>query len=753
MVSVPAGFPSEPEDQPSRLLPGILHALRRRWLLIAFLGFLLGSGAAIGVYYTAKDSYTARAVLRIPVHREAIAFDPVAMDTGSFEVFVNTQRQLVTNDGVLLEALAHEGVAGLPAVLEQTDSLDWIRSLISTSFSSDSEVMTVSLTYEDPNTAKLLLDAVLEAYLKSAADWENGRMNSRLERLRSREDDAEVELGRLMGLLQDELKSEAEPSDLVAKREHLQDAEVESLQVNFELRLLEPLVSQSEVATDQEQPDVVPAEGEVRGDVEPYSNEDEPDQANSDLSRAAEITAEELDALVDADPVTDELETQIKAEEARIRSARARATPDAPWLPEYVENREARIAEVRIQIAERREDLRTEWNRRAALMGTSGNSQISQAERYDQLKRRAAALENEKLRLRAAINNSQYGATVQSELLAADVDVQKALLQSIRDQIGQMETERLTPDDDEAESQNDERFADRITLLGSYDPTKSDRKPRVIKAGAAGGAVFLLLGAGIVLLDMRRRRVSSPDDVANDLQLNVIGTLPLLKRSRRRNQRLSRQLAEAVDSIAAALICGRTALGTQAVMITSAVAGEGKTTLAANLATSLASAGRRTLLIDFDLRRPMLHSVYDLERGPGVCEALIGEIEVSGACHETEDPSLWVMPAGHWRERAISQLADQRLQQLFSELRTQYDFIVVDASPVLPIVDARLVGKHVDGTILSLLRDVSEVPKVAATCRALESFDVRVLGGVMIGSTDEVYYGYPPTHGQLPESA
>jgi Mrp family chromosome partitioning ATPase len=80
------------------------------------------------------------------------------------------------------------------------------------------------------------------------------------------------------------------------------------------------------------------------------------------------------------------------------------------------------------------------------------------------------------------------------------------------------------------------------------------------------------------------------------------------------------------------------------------------------------------------------------------------------------------------------------VKSIVAELREAYTNVVIDAGPVLPIVDTRVVARHTDGVVISLLRDVSEIPKVNSACELLRSFDIRILGAVMIGVPGEVYY-------------
>ena len=182
-------------------------------------------------------------------------------------------------------------------------------------------------------------------------------------------------------------------------------------------------------------------------------------------------------------------------------------------------------------------------------------------------------------------------------------------------------------------------------------------------------------------------------------------------------------------------------------MISSAMPAEGKTTLAANLATSLAAAGRRTLLVDFDLRRPMLHKVYQCSIGPGVGEVLSGG-EISDAVdyvEETGSENLWLITAGARRQGALVELAGDRVAELFEELKEHFEYIIVDSPPVLPVVDTRLVARHADGVVMSMLRDVSELSKVKSACQLLQSYRVTLLGAVVIGASGDVYYGYAPS--------
>src|SRR5205085_3969421 len=112
-------------------------------------------------------------------------------------------------------------------------------------------------------------------------------------------------------------------------------------------------------------------------------------------------------------------------------------------------------------------------------------------------------------------------------------------------------------------------------------------------------------------------------------------------------------------------------------------------------------------------------------------------ISLGDAVKPTQLSRLWLMPAGHWDAHAIQALAQDGVASMFDQLKEQYDFIVVDSCPILPVADSLLLGQHVDGVIFSILRDVSRLPSIQAAQHKLRSLGVRTLGAVVIGGSDD----------------
>jgi capsular exopolysaccharide synthesis family protein len=211
-----------------------------------------------------------------------------------------------------------------------------------------------------------------------------------------------------------------------------------------------------------------------------------------------------------------------------------------------------------------------------------------------------------------------------------------------------------------------------------------------------------------------------------------------MKSSKQGKSRMHGLLAESVDSIRATLIHTTLVDSPRVVLVTSADACEGKTTVASQLAASLARCGKRTLLVDGDLRHPAAHRIFELPQEPGLCELLRRQIDGEAAVHPTLSPNLWVMPAGRCDVHSVQALSGDSLAQAASAWRSHYEFVIIDSAPVLKVADPLLFGQHVDTTILSVLRDVSQTPRVFEASERLRSVGISVLGAVVNGVNEQV---------------
>ena len=235
-----------------------------------------------------------------------------------------------------------------------------------------------------------------------------------------------------------------------------------------------------------------------------------------------------------------------------------------------------------------------------------------------------------------------------------------------------------------------------------------------------------------------------------DLGLTVVGSLPMLPARARRNGVMASQekdrywyslLLESIDATRTMLIHAARLGSHRVVMIASALPGEGKTSLASHLATSLARSGQKTLLIDADLRCPSIHRLFDLTPDPGLSELLRGEVAFEDVIVSTAVEELKVLTAGKCDARTLRILSQGGLGGLFARLKEQYDFVIVDSSPILPVADAQIIAQQVDAVLFSILADVSRKTKILAAYQRIAALGVKVLGAVVTGAHDRGRYG------------
>lgn len=189
-------------------------------------------------------------------------------------------------------------------------------------------------------------------------------------------------------------------------------------------------------------------------------------------------------------------------------------------------------------------------------------------------------------------------------------------------------------------------------------------------------------------------------------------------------------VSEAYRSLRTALLLS-SARELKVVAVTSAVASEGKSATAANLAVVMAQLGRRVLIVDADLRKPRLHEVFQVSNRAGLVSYLTGGADFEGVIARTSVPQLFVTPSGPIPPNPSELLASDRMVELVKAARGRFDFVVIDTPPLLPVTDATLVGDLVDGVTLCL-RAGKVTREEARTCLdRLRMAGVKVLGVVL----------------------
>ena len=185
-------------------------------------------------------------------------------------------------------------------------------------------------------------------------------------------------------------------------------------------------------------------------------------------------------------------------------------------------------------------------------------------------------------------------------------------------------------------------------------------------------------------------------------------------------------------------------------LVTSAHRGEGKSTVASHLALTVARfRGKKSLIVDADLRRPRLHEIFDVPKEPGLAECLEGNLDPLKAVKETPEENLKVIPAGKMLHSPAHLFEGEVLSEIFEKIKFYYDIVIVDSAPVIPVSDPMLISSEVDGVILVLLAGRTPRHVAMRAKNILADADANILGAV-VNNLSEVlpyyydyrYYGY-----------
>jgi capsular exopolysaccharide synthesis family protein len=168
------------------------------------------------------------------------------------------------------------------------------------------------------------------------------------------------------------------------------------------------------------------------------------------------------------------------------------------------------------------------------------------------------------------------------------------------------------------------------------------------------------------------------------------------------------------------------------ILVTSAVPSEGKTTTAVNLALVLAQMGERVLLIDADLRRPSIHAYFNLDNSVGLGSIIVEQGDVLSAIRRLENiPNISVLSAGPLFPNPSEVLSSEAMKELVSTLRGNYDRIVIDSPPIMPVSDPLILSALADGVIMVLRGGVTSRMLAQKACQSLLKIHAHIIGIVL----------------------
>ena len=687
-------------------LPELANALKRRMVLAVFLGLLVGTAAAAAVWLALPNGkHQVRAMLDIAPSNGSLATN---MNEGQFDSFKQKQQELIKTRLLLEKVKSNPAVAKLPEIVNSDDPVRFLEENIRVTWPAP-ELMRITMSGDDPKQLQIILDTLITEFIKDAEGAESrdrAKTRVRLEaNLGTIDKEIEMHQNRIKRIV--EQKSAAHPELNAVLLKAATDRLTDNMRLRQNLEALQPAkkVATADLAARLKEVDAAP------------------------------IAPTLIDRAIAADPQFASLAADLQRAENKLELTLGTGSPDRP----VVKKDQAEVDRARAKFREQTEAQRPKFEKlardqaRASLAATlaSKASEIKddqvQIETYNTIEKLVQEDINRLTR------NDFNAAIAQNDLKP---------LNDRRDRIQQALL------DLDMQSRNDARITIRETANIILNQNLKQKVLLAIASFLAGTTALML---AVAFLEWRSRRVDSVDQVVSELGLRVIGTIPAFpsKQALKSGDAATSQnwrfvLNESVNSARTMLLHTAKTQNMQVLMVTSAMQGEGKTSLASQLATSMATAGLRTLILDCDLRNPSMHKLFDAPLTPGCSEVLCQEVDVSDAVQPTAVPNLWLIPAGQCSNRVVSALAQGHpLETLFNRLRGQFDFVVVDSCPVLPVADTLLVGQHVDGVVISILQDISQLPKVQQVSDRLTDLNIPLLGAVVNGVKPDIHaYGY-----------
>lgn len=313
-----------------------------------------------------------------------------------------------------------------------------------------------------------------------------------------------------------------------------------------------------------------------------------------------------------------------------------------------------------------------------------------------------------------------------------------------------------------------------LTAVDPATPIAEPSSPRILLNTGLAAAVGLLLALGLAfLLDHLDDTVKSPDDVSELAAVPTLGVISQMRFDKKSGNKHTLATVTAPRSPVAEAFRGlRTNLEFASVdeplrslLVSSALPGEGKSTISANLAVAFAQGGRRVTLVDADMRRPSIHRLFELPNSYGLTTLLrTDNSSISSVAHETEEPNLRVITTGPLPPNPAELLGSHRMRELLQRLGAEADLVVVDSPPLHAVTDAAVLAAEVDGTLLVVHAGRTRRAAARQAKEALDRVGGHVLGVVLNRLTERSsagyyyryygdYYGTPSSSAEAPVSA
>lgn len=670
----------------------VLNALRRWWKLAFPLGLVLGAAAAAGVFFTFEPEYQATRWLQISRN---LLIDDEQLP----KEFVDNQLSTIRGPKVLSAVLSDPAVARVPEIQEAENPIGWLAENLALNAVGQSEFYKLSIVCRDPNDAKAIVTAVTDYYKKvyeaEHADMLNSMQDLWAQRRTTYESKLQEDTDRISQLL------ESDPTLLPRREATPEDDPIFALQGQL-----------TQVQIDRETLQIRLQSLKAAGSSNlPVSEED--------VQLAVEVDPRVVALRTEQEVLLGEKEkADRQLAELSLKDIRGRRTGE---LKEITKRIAAKLAEVQAELSKVRGELAGEKREEFQKNSTSTFAQLQSELDYLLI---TEDLLTKRLESEVTLGGVKASSLTELKLAEARLERTRSIHSQTLDNLETIDRLKKVPPTVKI---------DETTLVPSVPLEKYPTKLLIL----AFGGCFTLPFALAVLYEWLLRRVDHRAELEQHApQLPVIGEIPSFSGWRRRQE----NCLESVDSLRTRLVLSEPLKDMRTLAVVSSVSGEGKTSVATQLAASLArSTTQPVLLIDADMRRPDIHSIFDIPLSPGLAEVLDSDCEIADSISKLPDSNLHILPAGDLRTNPHRLTNSGNLERLIEVLVQQYRYVVIDTPPVLAASEALTIARAADGCLLCTMRDVTRVDQFRSVCDNLRATGAQPAGVVLSGVSQLQY--------------
>ncbi len=706
---------SQPSMEETTAAPAMDFRIDFKRLIFVRLPLMILVAAVIAVpstlaaWFLVPLEYEAGATLEFQAAR------PKIMDSGSqdrqgvsYEMYVNTQMALMAGDTILQNVLQDPSVRSLPVIAKESDPVEYLKGKIQVSrIGRNSELVRVSYRSVSRDGAKEIIKRLISSYLEYALRGEAASGGQRMEALLKARDSYQQEMDRQLGEKTKISTDQEAPSASAAvldtaglniQREALVRAEesviafvgqaAKQQEKNAQLKALEEKLKKSPDGSIYE----FSIEEAVRNDSKVMSARDQY------LKRDSEVAA---------------LETQLTPESNRLKAVKA----DRDALKKQESEAESNA---------RREVLSTLISQSEKELAATTKDVEDQKARVESIRTRIAELEAQ------FKDRSNKAVTTQAGLDEINMRLEESQrhLSEVRQEIAAVSIESSAPA--------------RVQVAAQADVPNDPDYGRRIKFVFLAVMASIALGAGTgILRELAEKRVQSPQDVSSITRLPVLASIPHAKEDSLietvRAHLVTSEfpyspMADAYRRILARIVYPPdSAVEINSLLVASPTRGDGKTSVACNLAIMLARANRRVLLIDTCGWEPAIEACFGLSRAAGLSEILYQDVEPLALTRPTELVNLEILGPGLHGRELCGKLASRAMMSLLEHVEREFDHVIIDSMAALLMSDVKLIAPVVDGVLLVVGTEVASRGMVRRCLAELEQVNADILGVVLNG--------------------